>query len=374
MEAARIEAAVEALEAELRSLDTDLVDPGRARRLLTLFARGERVCAGATALLARRVGDPRVVARESGTSVGKARSIVGLSQRLDDTPALSDAVRRGEVSLDQATEIAKAETAAPGCAASLVDVAGREPFHVLREHARSAVLEDQRVGLGERQRRARRAAHRVTDLGLIHIEADLEPHVGAPIVDRLESEARRLASSDGAASQEQRLADAFAARFAGDARGAAGKPEVVVVVSHEVIARGWTDVQTGEVCRIPGIGPIDPAVAREIASDAFLSGVFYDGKDLRHVRRWTRSIPVEVRLALRLGEPPTFDGPRCVDCGNRHRLEFDHDRPISEGGPTALANLPVRCEPCHENKTARDLRRRLASTGSAIGTRAPPAA
>jgi hypothetical protein len=59
----------------------------------------------------------------------------------------------------------------------------------------------------------------------------------------------------------------------------------VVLVSHEVATRGWTDVREGEMCQIPGVGPVAPAVAKEIAHDAFLTGVFFDGKDLRHMRR-----------------------------------------------------------------------------------------
>jgi hypothetical protein len=374
METSRIEAAIEALEEGLRSLDPDVVDRGLAGRLLSLFSRGERACAGAAAMLALRVGDPRLVARQSGTSMGKARAIVGLSKRLVDTPDLNDAVRRGAVSLDQAAEIAKAETAAPGCAGELVEVARNEPFHVLKARARTAVLEDRRPGLGARQHAARRAAHHITDLGLVHLEADLEPHVGASIIERLEAEARSLAASDGDTPWSARLADAFAACFDRPGAKRSGKPEVVVVVSHEVAARGWDEVADGEMCKIPGVGPIDAAVAKEIAEDAFLTGVVCDGKDLRQIRRWTRTIPVEVRLALRLGTPPTFDGPRCIDCGNRFRIEFDHDQPLSEGGPTSIDNLPARCASCHVRKTARDRarRRRLAVASPRRERDSPP--
>jgi hypothetical protein len=371
MEVERIEQAIGVIEAELRTLDAGIQDPGRARRLLELFSRGERVFAGAVAAVARRVGDPRVVAREAGTSVGKARAIVSLSRQLSVTPELRSAVREGAVSLDQATEIAKAEAAVPGCASELVSVAKTEPFHVLKTKVRETMLEEARHDLGECQRRARRASHRVTDLGLVHIEADLEPQVGAPIVESLEAEARRRSQSDDPWSA--RLADAFAACFGSDDADGS-RAEVVVVVSHEVAERGWGGIEDGEVCRISGVGPIGPQVAKEIAENAFITGVVSDGKDLRQMRRWTRSIPVEVRLALRLGTPPEFDGPRCIDCGNRLRLEIDHVIPLAEGGSTSLANLKLRCEDCHEKKTredrARMRRRKLAGAGA--GSEAPP--
>jgi hypothetical protein len=72
---------------------------------------------------------------------------------------------------------------------------------------------------------------------------------------------------------------------------------------------------------------VSPQVAEEIAQDAFLNGVFYDGVDLRNFARWTRNIPIEVAVALELGSPPSFDGVYCVDCGNRFRTEFDHVQP-----------------------------------------------
>jgi hypothetical protein len=197
-------------------------------------------------------------------------------------------------------------------------------------------------------------------------------------VDRLETEARRLAGAGG--KQEPFAAyraDAFATLFGQPAKG--GKAEVVVVVSHEVAQRGWTSVEPGEVCQIPGVGPIDPHIVRDPAQEAFITGVVCDGKDLRQMRRWTRHIPTEIKLALNLGSPPDFDGRRCVDCTNRLRLEHDHDHPYVDGGPTSLRNLPDRCHPCHVAKTKADetrrrkrQRKRPATTGATSPGRAPP--
>jgi 5-methylcytosine-specific restriction endonuclease McrA len=104
----------------------------------------------------------------------------------------------------------------------------------------------------------------------------------------------------------------------------------------------------------PGVGPVSPEVAKEIAQDAFLSGVFFDGTDLRHFARWSRNIPIEVAIALELGEPPSFDGVCCVDCGNHLRTEFDHVTPRCAHGPSSKPNLKPRCWRCHQAKTARD--------------------
>jgi hypothetical protein len=85
--------------------------------------------------------------------------------------------------------------------------------------------------------------------------------------------------------------------LSGGGKGRAKRPELVVLVSYELAKRGWTDVREGELCKIPGVGPVSPQVAREIAKDAFLNGVFFDGVDLRNSKRWSRNIPVELAIA-----------------------------------------------------------------------------
>jgi HNH endonuclease len=186
----------------------------------------------------------------------------------------------------------------------------------------------------------------------------LEPLVGTPIVARAEAEAARLGRRAKAQQRqepfERHLADAYAVLLSGSGKGRARRPELVVLVSHEVVKRGWTDVRDGEVCKILGVGPVSPEFAREIAQDAFLSGVFFDGKDLRNFARWTRTIPIEVLIALELGEPPAFDGVYCTDCGNRFKTEFDHVTPRVARGPSSNPNLKPRCWRCHQAKTRRD--------------------
>ena len=277
---------------------------------------------------------------------------------------LSSALQQGDISLDQATEIASAEESAPGAARELVEVAQKEAFHVLRDKARQTKLEAERhKDLAARQRAARYGRSHSDELGMVHIHLSLEPHVGTPIVARAEAEAARVSkkASAGAGAGvkepfERYLADAYVSLLAGSGKGRARRPELVVLVSHEVIKRGWSEVSEGELCKIPGVGPVAPQVAKEIAKDAFLSGVFFDGRDLRHFKRWGKDISVDVQVALELGEPPSFHGVCCVDCGNRFRTEFDHVRPRNSHGPTSHPNLKPRCWSCHRAKTARDRR------------------
>jgi hypothetical protein len=193
----------------------------------------------------------------------------------------------------------------------------------LKDEARKVKLEaEQHHGLAARQRAARKALSYSDPLGMVHIHVELEPHIGAPIVARAEAEAQRLSrkaktdtrkgsetSGDPIEPFERHLADAYAALLSvGSGRGRAKRPELVVLVSHEVAQRGWRDVRRDEVCKIPGVGPIAPQIAKEISSDAFLNGVFFDGTTLRQARRSSRTTfrsPKPAELAV----GPLRDGP-----------------------------------------------------------------
>jgi 5-methylcytosine-specific restriction endonuclease McrA len=361
MEVGFVDEAIELLEKANADLEPELLSASGARKLLGAYARAEKLAAFGVAAIARKLADASELARVTGTSVGKAKAVVETGKVLGDSEELSSALQNGEISLDQAAEIATAEESSPGAATDLLPVAREESFHVLKNKARKAKLEaEQHKDLSARQRDARCARSYGDDLGMVHIHLALEPHIGTPIVARAEAEAARRAKKAKANRERERferhLADAYAALLSGSGKGPARRPELVVLVSHEVARRGWTDVREGEVCKIPGVGPVSPKVAKEIAQDAFLNGVFYDGTDLRQFQRWSRSIPIEVTIALELGEPPSFDGVTCVDCGNRFGTEFDHVQPRAAGGPASNGNLKPRCWACHQEKTKRDRR------------------
>jgi hypothetical protein len=63
------------------------------------------------------------------------------------------------------------------------------------------------------------------------------------------------------------------------------------------------------------------------------------------VRR--RGIPQAVRR-----EVWRRDEGRCVDCGSKEKLEYDHIIPYSRGGSDTVRNLQLLCEPCNRRKSA----------------------
>jgi 5-methylcytosine-specific restriction endonuclease McrA len=360
MEREFLNEAIELIEKANAGLEPELLASEDARSLLSLYARAERLISFGKTSLARKVDNAAELARITGTSIKKAEETVATGKVLRSSDDLSEAFKHGDVSLDQATEIARAEASSPGSTSELLRVAKEEPFRALREQARKVALEaEQHRGLATRQREARSARSYSDPLGMTHIHLTLEPHVATPIVARAEAEAQRLARAAKKAGIlepfERHAADAYAKALSGGAvKGPSRRPELVVLVSHEVAKRGWKDVKESEVCKIPGVGPVSPQVARKIADDAFLNAVVYDGKDLRQFARWTKHIPVEIQIALELGDPPGFDGVTCTDCGNRFRTEFDHLEPRAAKGPTSKPNLKPRCWPCHVAKTERD--------------------
>jgi hypothetical protein len=165
-----------------------------ARSLIDAYGRIVKLGGFGLASLSPGLGDQATVARVSGTSMGKARAAVATGTTIQASPELDAALRQGAVSLDQAAEIARAEEASPGSARTLVKVAQDEAFQVLKDKARKMKLEaEQHRDLAGRQHEARRARSHLDDLGMVHIDLEFEPHVGAPIAARAEAEAQRSA-------------------------------------------------------------------------------------------------------------------------------------------------------------------------------------
>jgi 5-methylcytosine-specific restriction endonuclease McrA len=46
------------------------------------------------------------------------------------------------------------------------------------------------------------------------------------------------------------------------------------------------------------------------------------------------------------------DGGKCVKCGARERLEFDHIIPVTAGGSSTERNVQLLCESCNRSKGA----------------------
>ncbi len=118
-----------------------------------------------------------------------------------------------------------------------------------------------------------------------------------------------------------------------------------VRIDHAALVRGHTE--PGEVCEIPGIGPIPVATARALIADSILSVIVTKGVEIVGVAHAGRTIRANVRRAVE-ERSPCCDVP---DCPVRHGLEIDHVTGYAITKDTKLEDLARFCEWHHYLKT-----------------------
>jgi hypothetical protein len=351
------------LRSVVAGFEPECLDGEAAVVALELFGEIERLGAAGKALAARRVEVTRAwqsrgtrsaahfVAATCGTSVRSAVLTLETARRLDDLPVTSEALRAGRLSAAQANEIVAAAGERPGVESELVAAAGAESLPALQERCR-ALRASGAAALDAyaRVRAKRYLRHWADDEGTLRLEARLCAEDGAKVLAALDVARRRIfaaARGDGRREPyEAYAADALVALAEGSGGERKGPGAVVHVrVDHAALVRGH--VEEGEVCDIPGVGPIAVASARALAADCILKVVVTKGVDVVAVAHGGRSIPAHVRSALQARDPV------CVipGCHVRDRLEIDHLVAFVDGGPSTLDNLARCCHFHHYLKT-----------------------
>ncbi|MGH2809314.1 MAG: DUF222 domain-containing protein [Actinomycetota bacterium] len=366
----QIQKAEDLLSGAVAELDPEVLDPAAARKLVEQFARIERLAAGGKTLALRRVetsGAWRVtgersaahwVARRTGTSVGNAINTIETAKRLAELPATDQALRAGKLSEVQAKEIASAAAASPAAEQGLLKAAEVEGVAGLKERCARvrAAADTDELERNEAIRRSRYLRHWSDSQGAFRLDGRFTPDAGARILAALEPYVQKIFA---AARKEKRLesyesfrADALesmardSAESTEEGTARKGPPAMIHVrVDHSALVRGST--QEGEVCEIPGVGPIPVATARTLAADAFIAAILSDGADIKAVAHLGRNIPSKLRTALLARDP------KCVvpGCEETRRLEIDHITPVAKGGETRLDNLARLCVWHHYLKT-----------------------
>ena len=64
-----------------------------------------------------------------------------------------------------------------------------------------------------------------------------------------------------------------------------------------------------------------------------------------HAPKKRQSIPDDVKIFVW-----RRDEGRCVNCGSKEKLEYDHIIPVSKGGSNTARNLQILCEKCNRSK------------------------
>jgi hypothetical protein len=307
------------------------------------------------------------IARKTGTPTGTARRKLSTSKRLTRQPKTDEAVRRGEVSPDQANEVSDGADASPEEEDDLIRCARRDPLHELRKRSASAKAKADRDREETRRRLHRaREVRRWNDnegMGnlLLRLPADAMAEVDAALKPRIE---RAFADARDAGRFERREAymadvvrDLLLGAASEPANGAgrdnqAVRPEKKVIALIDVPALNRGRVEGDETCEIVGVGPVSVSAVRALLSDAFLALVFRDGEDVQNVTHLGRQVTARQRTAMEAR------GCRCEreGCGGTYLLEIDHNEGWTLTYETKLDDLSWLCCHCHDLKTRNDLR------------------
>ena len=253
----------------------------------------------------------------------------------------------------QAIEIASAAALNPSAQEQLLYAAELEELKELRRQCarvRAAARSEE-----ERERylhRHRRLNTWTDPEGAFRMSAWLTPQSGAVVMASLEPFRQKVTlRSDGKDSAANLAADALVAmaehsRHVPDNALRPGPGAMVHVrVDQAALERGF--VEKGEICEVPGVGPIPVAAARALMSDASISAVVTDGEDIHSVVNLGRTIPSRMRIAL-IERDQVCAVP---GCGCEQDLEIDHIVPVYRGGKTYLGNLVRLCHFHHYQKT-----------------------
>jgi hypothetical protein len=388
---AQVEAAVSVIASFVANFEPFRYSTEDAASLVASFNRAERVCQAGKTLAAARVAESsrhlgtghrncaEWLAEVTGESRGEATDLLHLGESLSAQPEVDEAYREGRLSRTRAALVAAAARVNPRGEHELVAGAATDTLRQLRERCARVRAEGRTAEEQARAYEAIRASRRCrtwTDAsGAFRLEALLTPDAGAFVSAALTPEADRLFGLARTAGRHE-SPDAYAAdalfalvtgrgvddpRVGRDAHPGASMPQeertppappprpaatVHLRVDLAALRRGKT--ASGEVCEIPGVGPVPLGVARDLLGDALLDLVITDGVDVTTVCHLGRSIPAALRTAL-------MERDRCCvvpGCDTRHGLEIDHWRvPFAEGGAASLYNLARLCGHHHYLRT-----------------------
>jgi hypothetical protein len=348
-----------ALEKWARDVEPRLLSGAMAARQLRQVARMEAICASVKTRLARRVEESNVwqqgghktpahfVARQTGTSIHQAVTILQNAERLEALPATTEAFTTGRVTQAQVNEITPAAIAAPDREGELLGVADERHQGVLRDTARriTATATDtlERHNAAHRAR----AVRAWTDPGgTWHLHANGTPTDGARIMARLNTETEQVFKEARAANAREPV-DAYRfdalvriAESTGDEHTRA-KAHIFVNVDAAKLTRGD---DTGGRCEIKGLGPVPVETARELMGDALLTILVKKGVDVTTIAHdGTKTMPASVRRAVLARDPECV-----VDVCSAPTSEVHHRKYRSDGGEHSTANCVGTCGWCHD--------------------------
>jgi hypothetical protein len=208
------------LRAVLLQTEVDRWDAADCAEVIAELSLTRKACDGVLALAAARLASldgskgPDWLARQGGESTSAARRRIDTGKSVADCPEARSALLAGELSLDQAGEIASTESEVPGSGPELLDLAKRRSLGELRDRARAIRSEAVDPEELHKRQRASRGVRQWRDRdGMSCGTWRLPPETGVPFGNRLEAETDRVfrqARREGRVEpREAYAADAF---------------------------------------------------------------------------------------------------------------------------------------------------------------------
>ena len=339
-----------------------------------MFHRIERLAAAGKTLCARQMAATQawysgghrspchLMAEATGSSVRYALDLLDAAEAMKALPATEEKFRAGSLTERQAIEVASAAVADPESEEELLELAELESFVELQRAAArvraAATDEDERHRRAHRRRHFR---HWVDPEGAFRFSGSLTAEAGAVLMAAIEPHRQALSRQAAESDKGRRRRRDCDAAVAADAlvemaRGASGSapadplrptPAAVVHVrvDHAALERGQT--KKGEVCEVPGVGPVTVGWVQGLLPDAVVAALLVEDGEVLRVAHLGRFIPAKVRTAL------VERDRACVvpGCSVDSDLEIDHIKPVAAGGRSELANLCRLCRFHHYLKT-----------------------
>jgi len=403
-EARPVADAVRSMRSFVATADPKLCPTDRAASLVALLEEGRRLFEASLTLYAARVAEGSVsvlsghatpeewLSSVTGTSPGEAKDILRLGGALATQPAVEDALRAGKLTTRRAKLVTDAVKVNPDSEQELLQGAEGDSVGQLRERCQRAKAagrsKEQAEAHHRRLHEQRRCWTFTDDDGALGIRGLFAPEAGALLKAALETQGDRIFQQ---ARREGRMepvdayrADALLALVTGQGilppptrkrqqqpeqeqdpdsgpshsshsshsgdgpDDRVSDPKVTMHVRCDLGALRRGSLGSGEVCEIPGVGPIPIERARALLGQALVDLVITDGVDVTTVVRLGRHIPAPLLTAI------TERDQYCVvpGCGKRLGLEKDHCQvDYAEGGVVSYDNIAKLCHHHHQLKT-----------------------
>ena len=344
--------------------------------ILDAFIELERLAASGKVLIAaraaeseawRRAGSPSAaawLALRQGTDTGRARADLETSQQLGGLTGTADAVRNGELSPQQAGAVAAGASVNPAAEDDLLETAKSDSLRHTKEEAarRRAEVEGEESKVErERKVRAGRKTYWWSKGGRWCMYAEGPLAEGAELQQALENrigEIHRDRRNGQREGREQYAYDALVDLVCGRTPTTsdavvADRPRTresvrrLMLVRVDLAALINGTVGDGEVCEIPGIGPISVEQARTMFGDSILRLVTTNGTAVIDVVNPARK-PTEAQRIAKL-----WTDPKCcvVGCNRTVDLEYEHREDYARTQHTVLVESEHMCTFHHQLKT-----------------------